>query len=136
MEPLPPPSIPPPRRRRPIGAAVLALGAALTLGACGGSDIDLPPLASEGRSVARGSGCAACHGRNGDGGVGPAWVELYGSTVELDGGERVVADRDYLRLAITDPKAQLVDGYTVPMPENNLDADEVEAVLAYIEALQ
>lgn len=84
----------------------------------------------------RDSGCAACHGRNGAGGVGPAWTGLYGSTVELEGGEQVAADEDYLRRSIVDPEAEKVTGYNVVMPDNNLTGPEVDAVVAYIEALR
>ncbi len=130
------PSRAPRRLRRPLTTLVAGLGAVVTLGACGGSDPQLPPLATEGREIMRDSGCAACHGRNGAGGVGPAWDGLFGSTRELDTGERVIADEAYLRRSIAEPDAQKVAGYTVVMPDNNLTDAEVDAVLAYIEAIQ
>lgn len=83
----------------------------------------------------RASGCVACHGRNGDGGVGPSWVGRFGSTIELEGGEQVLVDTDYLIRSIQEPNAQRVAGFTVAMPENNLTDAEVSAVVAYIEAL-
>lgn len=118
------------------GAALLLLVTGGTVAACGGSDVELPPLATEGRSIARSSGCAACHGSNGTGGVGPSWVGRFGSTVELESGEQVLADEAYLRRAISEPAAEKVAGYSVIMPDNNLTDDEITAVVAYIEALQ
>jgi cytochrome c oxidase subunit II len=104
--------------------------------ACGGADdAPLPPLAAEGRDIVRSSGCSACHGRDGTGGVGPSWVGLWGTMEELDDAEPILVDGAYLRRSITDPAADKVAGYTVTMPENDLDDGEIEAVIAYIEAL-
>lgn len=114
---------------------VLLIGAALALTACGGNaaaDVELSARGEEGRSVMRASGCAACHGSQGDGGVGPSFVGLFGSSVPLDDGSSVIADRQYLDESITDPGAQIVEGYRVPMPENDLDDTEVEAIIDYI----
>lgn len=130
------PELPRPRSVRTVPAGLAALLLGLGLSACGSNDPPLPPLAAEGREIARDSGCSACHGRNGDGGVGPAWVGLYGGSVELEGGEEITVDDDYLRRSITDPAAEKVAGFSVVMPNNNLEGDEIEAVLAYIRELQ
>ncbi|MEL6982057.1 MAG: cytochrome c [Actinomycetota bacterium] len=117
-----------------MAVAIAAIG---LLSACGGSDDPpLEPLAAEGRDVMRASGCVACHGRNGDGGVGPSWVGRFGTMVELEDGEQVLVDADYLTRAIEDPNADRVAGFTVAMPENNLNEAEIAAVVAYIEALE
>jgi cytochrome c oxidase subunit 2 len=55
--------------------------------------------------------------------------------VALEDGSEVVADREYLRRSIIDPAADVVAGYSVAMPVMNLDDDEVDALVAYIEAL-
>lgn len=106
--------------------------------ACGGGDsepLDLSPLGQEGRTIANSSGCAACHGTDGQGGAGPGWVDLAGSTVELDDGSFVVADDAYLVRAIKDPAVEIRAGYSLRMPTNNLDDDEIQAVIAYIHDL-
>ena len=124
---------------RAVAPTLLALVVAALSGAalagCGGSDVDLPPLASEGRDIVRSRGCAACHGRNGAGGVGPSWVGLYGATEELESGESVVVDDAYIRRSIADPSADVVAGYRITMPENTLTDTEIDAVIAYIEVL-
>lgn len=118
-----------------VAAAVLGAGAGIA--GCGGSDDPpLPPLAAEGRQIIRDSGCSACHGRNGDGGVGPSWIGIYGESIELEGGETIIADDEYLHRSITDPAVEKVAGYSVVMPENNLDDDQIEAVVAYIRELR
>lgn len=117
---------------------VAALGIAL-LPACGGNstaaEIDLSPVAAEGRGVFRSKGCAACHGSDAAGGVAPPLTGLFGTEVSLQSGDQVVADRDYLVESIVDPSAQLVDGYNLPMPTTNLSDDEIDALVTYIEEL-
>ena len=107
-----------------------------TIVACGGdSGPQLSELAAEGREIAQSRGCAACHGQEGEGDIGPPWVGLAGATVQLDGGESVVADSLYLRRAIVDPDAEVVAGVSISMPVTNLSDREVDALIAYIEEL-
>ncbi len=117
---------------------VAVLFGALT--ACGGGDdaaaeLDLSPLAEEGRQLVEGSGCAACHGGDGRGVTGPSWVGLAGSEVELEDGSFIVADEAYLLRSILDPGADVRAGFSVVMPANTLTEDDARAVVAYIEAL-
>lgn len=114
---------------------LLALVSTVGLAACGGGGGDLSPMAAEGATIAQSAGCVSCHGSEGQGGVGPAWVGLHGSSVDLADGSTVVADDAYLRSSIVEPDAQLVAGYEIRMPENGLDDAEVEAVIAYIREL-
>jgi cytochrome c oxidase subunit 2 len=99
------------------------------------ADGDLSEAARNGRDLARSNGCAACHGNDGQGGVGPSWVGLAGSEVELEDGTTVIADRDYLYRSIADPDAEVVAGYSLRMPTNGLDDDQIADVVAYIEEL-
>ena len=110
---------------------------ALTMSSCSGGEPapDLSEAGREGRTVALDRGCAACHGENGEGGVGPGWLGLFGSTVALESGESVLADDDYLRRAIVDPDSQVVAGSSISMPVTNLSEREVEALIAYIKEL-
>jgi cytochrome c oxidase subunit 2 len=119
------------------GAFVTTLLLGLAVAACGDDDsADLSPAAAEGRRVANANGCAACHGSDGQGGAGPSWQGLFGSEVELDDGSVVVADEAYLRKSIVDPAAQVTAGYQLRMPDNDLDDDEVDAVITYIRELR
>ena len=135
-------------RTRPIAsrwwlAPLLVAMSTAALVACGsGSDgdsasggVELTEAGQRGQDIARSNGCAGCHGTDGQGGVGPAWVGLYGSNVELKDGTRVVADDDYLARAITDPGADVVAGSSVQMPKNKLNDDQVADVIAYIRDL-
>lgn len=119
-------------------ATALVLAALVAVGGCGAAEPDreLSELATQGREIALSSGCSACHGDNGEGGVGPAWQGLAGSTVELEGGGAVIADREYLRRAIVDPQADVVAGTSITMPVTELADSEIGALVAYIEELQ
>lgn len=98
-------------------------------------DRDLSEAASRGEQVAVDSGCQACHGGNWAGGVGPSLVGLAGSTVSLDDGTTVVADDAYLTTSIMEPAAQKIAGFTIVMPANQLTADQVADVVAFIREL-
>jgi cytochrome c oxidase subunit 2 len=67
--------------------------------------------------------------------AGPTWRGLAGSRVTLGDGTEVVADVDYLRRSITDPRAELVAGYGPLMPDLDLTEREVDDVVAYLRTL-
>ena len=138
--PVRPSSTPAARPERSVWPRLVAIAAVAVaaLAGCGGGDDDLnlSPAAAEGRAIAQEAGCVSCHGADGGGQVGPAWKGLAGSTVALADGTTVTADTEYLTRSITEPDAELVEGYTIRMPTNTLTADEVASVVAYIEELR
>jgi cytochrome c oxidase subunit II len=116
---------------------MLAVAAAVALGAAGCAD-DAPSdpgAADEGREIATRAGCNACHGADGEGGIGPAWAGSIGTEIELDDGTTVTIDEAYLERAITDPAAEIHTGFSVTMPENQLTEEEVAQVIDYIVSL-
>ena len=110
----------------------LSAGAAACRDDDAGGSSELSPAAVEGRQIALRAGCAACHGSDGDGGTGPAWAGSFGSEVELADGTTVTVDEAYLARSITDPGAQIHDGFAIQMPENQLTDEEIAKVVAYI----
>ena len=113
---------------------MIAVGGVMLIAGCGGDD--LAPELARGRDIARSDGCASCHGPEGQGGLAPPWQGLAGTEVTLDDGRVVVADTEYLRRSISDPAAEFVAGYTLKMPPNTLDDDDIDALVAYIEQLE
>jgi cytochrome c1 len=97
--------------------------------AAGGPD---PAL---GEQLSRSRGCAGCHGQDFGGGAGPGWIGLAGSERELADGSTAIADAGYLTRAIAEPSAELVAGYTLRMPANNLSDEEIAHIVAFIETL-
>jgi len=118
----------------------------------GGSFVVLPPaayarwlaaqasggsLATAGGALYRRLGCGACHGSD-DTARAPRLTGLYGSTVTLAGGQRVVADDQYLHDAILDPNAQETAGYKPIMPTYRgvIGEEEAMQLVAYIRSLK
>jgi cytochrome c oxidase subunit 2 len=121
-----------------LAALLAAAGAPVAPGCSSGGEPDaseLPVEAARGLEVAKRFNCTGCHTSDGSDSVGPTWLGLYGSQVQLADGETVVADDDYLRRAIQDPSAQVVEGFRASMPEQELDSSQVDGVIAYIREL-
>ncbi len=96
----------------------------------------LDEAALAGQALYRGQGCVGCHSVDGAANVGPSWKGLYGAERALADGARAVADEAYLREAIRNPGAQLVQGYANLMPAYaQLTEAELDALVAYIRAL-
>jgi mono/diheme cytochrome c family protein/SAM-dependent methyltransferase len=117
----------------PVLVAALAACGDDAPSAGGGGDAD--PAVERGQALARTRGCSACHGADGQGGLGPAWTDLVGSTVTLDDGSTVVADDTYITRSIVDPTAQVVAGFSLAMPKTDLSDAEVADLVAYIDSL-
>jgi cytochrome c oxidase subunit 2 len=128
----------PNRRLRPLALAALVSLATLGAGACSGDSTPvLSGDAAQGKQVARDKNCSSCHTADGGRSEGPTWKGLAGSTVKLADGSSVVADDAYLARSITDPRAQVVQGYRTAMPVTpNLTDADVKALIAYINALK
>ena len=64
---------------------------------------------------------------------------LFGQPVELAGGNRVIADENYLRQSILNPQSQIVAGYQAPvlMPtfQGQLSEDQLLQLIEYIKSL-
>lgn len=119
------------------GKSLLILSGTLALlSACKPSD----PLVANGQQIAKARGCVSCHSSDGAKSVGPTWIALYGSTVELDDGSKVVADDAYLKESMQDPSAKTVKGFPAgkmerSIPKGSLSENEVTALIAYIRSL-
>ena len=92
-------------------------------------------LVEQGRLLAQQRGCIACHTTDGNRGVGPTWLGLYGSTKELADGSTVVADNDYLAKAINQPNIQVVKSFSAIMPAAGFTKTETDAVIAFIKSI-
>jgi cytochrome c oxidase subunit II len=102
----------------------------LTAGAPEGS------LASLGEKLFHQFGCANCHHFDGHG-PAPNLQGLFGRTVQLQSGERVVADESYVRESILHPGAQIVNGFTNLMPTfaGQVDEEQLIQLIEYVKSL-
>lgn len=98
---------------------------------------DLPP-AERGENLYSQRGCNACHSVDGSAGVGPTLKGIYGKTEELESGETVKVDENYLKESIIVPEAKMVKGYQPVMPsfKGILSDDEITSLIEYIKTLK
>ena len=92
-----------------------------------------------GEALVKEYACTACHAVDATKLVGPGWGGLYASQVLLADGSEVTADDAYLAESIRSPDARIVEGYatgTMPAYETMLNEGQVDAIVAYIRALQ
>ena len=91
----------------------------------------------EGEKLFRHFECIACH-RSDSGARGPDLAGLYRGSVNLSDGRTVVADENYLRESIVDPKAKIVAGFQPIMPVfgGQMTEDQLAQLVAYIEAMK
>ena len=99
-----------------------------------------PELVKLGEKTARRKGCASCHSLDGKIKPGPTWKGLYGSTRVLTNGKEMVANEEYLRRAIFDPRAEVVKGFPRSlMPKDfgrKLSDEQTAAIIELIKSLR
>lgn len=100
----------------------------------GGSTDDMP-LPQLGERLYTQQGCNACHSLDGSRMVGPTWQGLYGKENHtMADGSTVTADENYLREAIIEPGAKIVEGYQNVMPASygSMSERELSALIAFM----
>ena len=92
-------------------------------------------MAERGDKLFHDLACANCHRPDGSG-RGPSLEGLYGMTVELEGGTKVVADDDYIRESILSPQAKVVKGYQPIMPtfQGLVTEDQLLQLIEYVKS--
>jgi mono/diheme cytochrome c family protein len=100
-----------------------------------------PALVARGKELYTADGCSSCHSLDGTPGAGPSLKGLSASTVKLVNGQTVSADDSYLERAITDPDAQVADGYKAGIMSAAIAGfglsgkpDDVRALVAFIKS--
>lgn len=100
------------------------------------SGTDISNLAQKGQKIAQDNACMTCHSLDGSEMAGPTWENLFGHKVQLQSGETIIADEEYLRESIINPKAQSVKGYGGEMPQYDyLDDSQIDYIIEYIKSL-
>ena len=81
--------------------------------------------------------CASCHGREPDAGAvaAPNLFGIAGTEQVLTDGRTVIADENYLRRSVLEPRADVVRGYSPIMPTIRVSEEELDALVAYIQSL-
>lgn len=94
------------------------------------------PMAA-GAALFQGMGCASCH-RDVSGALGPALTDLFGSSVKLQDGTELVADENYVRESILNPRAKIVTGFQPVMPtfQGLVSEQQLMQLIEYIKSLE
>lgn len=95
------------------------------------------PLAEAGEKLFQRLGCSTCHRPDGTG-RGPSLVGIFDKPVQLEGGKTVLADENYIRESILDPKAKITAGYPPVMPvfKGLISEDGLTQIIAYLKSLK
>lgn len=95
------------------------------------------PLAEAGAAQFQQLGCVTCHQAD-EQGRGPSLVGVFGEEVELEGGQTVTADEEYLRESIVNPRAKIVAGYPSIMPtyQGQISDEGLQQIVAYLKSLK
>jgi cytochrome c oxidase subunit 2 len=93
-------------------------------------------LASAGEKLFQDLACVTCHRPDAQG-RGPGLQGLFGKTVELQNGERVVADEDYIRESILRPSAKITAGFQPIMPtfQGLINEEQLLQLVEYVKSL-
>ncbi len=124
--------------------ALAALGG-VALSGCGSEEplakpTSTDPLVTQGYALATSRGCGACHTSTGKDGSAPTFKGLYGSTVTLDNGTTATVDDAYLHRALTDPNADVRQGYRKNVMsaflsgQKQLTPEQIDQLVAYIKS--
>jgi cytochrome c oxidase subunit 2 len=101
--------------------------------------------AEAGKKIFESLRCDTCHATSANAtpsGVqaarGPSLAGLFGRTVELESGGKVVADEAYVRESILKPMARITKGYQPLMPtyEGQLGEEQILEIIAYLKTLE
>jgi len=81
--------------------------------------------------------CITCH-KTDTSGRGPVLAGVFGSTVQLMDGRKIVVDENYLRESIMNPQAKIVLGYQPIMPtfQGTVSEENLLQLIAYIKTLK
>jgi cytochrome c oxidase subunit 2 len=94
-------------------------------------------LAEGGAKLFASLACNTCHRPDAQG-RGPALEGLFGKTVTLQSGERVIADEAYVRESILNPSAKITAGFQPIMPtfQGLVTEEQLLELIEYVKSLQ
>ena len=94
-------------------------------------------LASAGEKLFADLACNTCHRRDSRG-RGPVLAGIFGRPVQLQNGETVTADEQYLRESILQPSSKVTAGYQPVMPafQGIVTEEQLLALIEYVKSLQ
>ena len=103
----------------------------------GSADDDMDPVELGEQLVTR-NACDTCHSTDGTRLQGPSFQGLWMAEREMEDGEVVTADENYIRESILEPQARITAGYQPVMPTyaGTLNDRQIDAIIEYIKTLE
>lgn len=103
----------------------------------GSADDDMDPVELGEQLVTR-NACNTCHSVDGSQLQGPSFQGLWMSEREMESGDVVTADENYIRESILEPQAKLASGFQPVMPTyaGTLNDQQIDAIIEYIKTLE
>lgn len=107
------------------------------LATAGAADDDMDPVELGEQLVTR-NACDTCHSSDGTQLQGPTFQGLWMAEREMEDGEIVTADENYIRESILEPNARITAGYQPVMPSyaGTLNDRQIDAIIEYIKTLE
>lgn len=107
------------------------------LATAGSADDDRDPVELGEELITR-NACNTCHSVDGSRLQGPSFQGLWGTEREMQDGEIVVFDENYVRESILEPNARITRGYDPVMPSyaGTLNDRQIDAIIEYLKTLQ
>lgn len=105
------------------------------------SEVATLPMAQRGAKVFQTRACASCHNvDNAAVKIGPSLYQTFGAERDLEGGEKVAMDDNYIRESILNSNAKIVKGFgprsAMPAFQGQLSEAELTALIEYIKTLK
>ena len=93
-------------------------------------------VVASGEKLVQELGCETCH-RQEPSGRGPSFHGVFGKEIEMENGETITVDENYLRESILNPQAKIVSGYQPIMPtyQGLITEEGLMQIIAYIKSL-
>lgn len=107
------------------------------LATAGSADDDMDPVELGEELITR-NACNTCHSVDGTRLQGPSFQGLWMSEREMQDGEIVTADENYIRESILEPNARITAGFQPVMPTyaGTLNDRQIDAIIEYIKTLE
>lgn len=90
-----------------------------------------------GKEVFTAKGCGACHKLDDTKLIGPGLGKIYGKKEDTQQGA-ILVDDNYIRESLMEPNKVIVKGFAPQMPsyKNQLDEDQIKAIVALIKSIK
>lgn len=107
----------------------------------GESEIGLLPPAQRGAKIFQTRACASCHNVDSPAvKIGPSLFNRWGKPDDVDNGQIITFDENYVRDSVMNPQAHIATGFPKPSPmpsfQGQLSESDLSALIEYLKSLK